>query len=101
MDYGDYKRNLPATMEDADENRHVLTLRLTQLLMNQNLTLSLFTYYSPSDADSFTRPNIHYKVDDHLSMEVGVNLWTGQDNHTFFGQFEKNTNVYAALRYSF
>ncbi len=103
MDYGEYKRNLPAAMEgeDADENRHVLTLRLTQLLMNQNLSLSVYTYYSPSDADLLTRPNVHYKVDDNLSLEAGANLWAGRDNHTFFGQFERNINVYAGLRYSF
>jgi hypothetical protein len=101
MDYGDYRRNLPAAMNDADERRHVLTLRLTQLLMNQNLALSLFTFYSPSDADAFTRPNIHYKVDDNLALEVGANLWFGRDKHTFFGQFDRNTNVYAGVRYSF
>ncbi|MCP4642301.1 MAG: hypothetical protein GY851_17785, partial [bacterium] len=43
-------------MPKRDENRHVVTVRLTKLLMNQNLMLSLFTYYSPSDQDAYVRP---------------------------------------------
>jgi hypothetical protein len=101
MEHGDYIRNLPAGSRAADEDRHVLTLRLTRLLMSQNLTLSLFTYYSPTDEDAYLRPNVHYKVDDHWSAEIGGNLFVGADDHTFFGQFEKNTNVYLAARYSF
>lgn len=101
MDHGDYIRTLPPGARAADEDRHVLTLRLTRLLMSQNLTLSLFTYYSPTDEDAYLRPNVHYKLDDHWSAEIGGNVFVGADDHTFFGQFEKNTNVYLAARYSF
>ena len=101
MDVGDYKRTLPAGMRAADKDRHVLTLRLTKLLASQNLKLSLFTFYSPTDDDAYLRPNAHYKVDDHWSVEAGGNFFVGADDHTFFGQFEKNSNVYFGLRYSF
>ncbi|UCG59725.1 MAG: hypothetical protein JSU70_09440 [Phycisphaerales bacterium] len=84
-----------------DRYRHVLTLRLTKLLMNQNLRCSLFAYYSPSDDDAYLRPNINYKLDDHFTAELGVNVFLGQYPHTFFGQFQNNTNAYLALRYSF
>ena len=100
-DYRSYRRNLPAGSRRADEDRHVATVRLTKLLMNQNLRLSLFTYYSPSDQDAYLRPNVHYKIDDRWSAEVGANVFVGDERHTFFGQFEKNCNVYAALRCSF
>ena len=69
--------------------------------MNQNLAVSLFAYYSPSDADAYLRPSVSYKIDDHWSAEVGGNVFVGKDDHTFFGQFDRNTNVYAALRWSF
>jgi hypothetical protein len=69
--------------------------------MNQNLTLSLFTFYSPSDEDAYLRPKIQYKIDDHWSAEIGGNIFVGEEDHTFFGQFEKNTNVYGGVRYSF
>ncbi len=101
MNHGNYERNLPPGAPAADEFRHLLTLRLTRLLMNQNLTLSLFTFYSPSDQDAYFRPKVHYKVDDRLMLETGVNWFIGKYNYTFFGQFENNTNVYVAIRYSF
>lgn len=101
MDYDAYRNTLPRILEPRDENRHVLTLRLTKLLMNQNLTLSLFTYWSPSDEDAYLRPRVTYKVSDQWTVEAGGNAWIGADDHTFFGQFEDNTNVYAGLRYAF
>ena len=101
LDYGDYKRTLPAGSAVADEYRHLLTLRVTKLYWNQNLTCSLFTFFSPSDEDAYLRPNIHYKVNDNLAVEAGANIFFGDQPHTFFGQFEDNTNLYAAVRHSF
>jgi hypothetical protein len=100
LDYGPYKRNLPSGPA-RDEYRHLTTLRLTKLLMNQNLRVSLFTYYSPTDKDVYMRPNANYKVNDNLAVELGSNIFFGDYPHTFFGQFRDNTNIYAGLRYSF
>jgi len=100
LDYSQYKSNLisgPA----RDRYRHLITLRLTKLLMNQNLRCSLFTYFSPSDKDVHMRPNINYKLSDNTALEIGGNIFFGDYPNTFFGQFRNNTNVYAALRYSF
>jgi hypothetical protein len=101
MEHDDYRRTLAAGIPRADENRHVFTMRLTRLLMNQNLKLSLFTYYSPSDSDAYLRPNIQYRIGDHWAAEIGGNVFIGEDDHTFFGQFQKNSNVYGGVRYSF
>ncbi len=101
LDYNDYKRSHPTGSKMRDRDRHVATLRITQLLMNQNLMLSLFTYYSPTDNDAYLRPNIHYKATDNLALETGANIFLGKYGHSFFGQFEDNTNIYAAVRYSF
>jgi hypothetical protein len=101
MGHDDYRRTLPAGIPRGDEDRHVFTVRVIKLLMNQNLTLSLFSFYSPSDQDAYLRPKSQYKIDDHWSAEVGGNIFLGKDEHTFFGQFEKNTNVYGGVRYSF
>jgi hypothetical protein len=100
LDYGPYKRTL-ASGPARDRDRHLTTLRLTRLLMNQNLQCSLFTYYSPSDKDVYMRPNVNYKVSDNLAMEIGGNIFFGDYPNTFFGQFHDNTNVYLAMRYSF
>jgi len=74
---------------------------LTRLLMNQNLTCSLFTYYSPTDEDAYFRPNIGFKLNDQTAIEVGGNVFVGDQDDTFFGQFRDNTNAYASVRYSF
>jgi hypothetical protein len=100
LGYGSYKRNL-SSGPVADEFRHVVTLRLTQLLMNQNLQLSLFTYYSPSDRDVYMRPIAHYKATDNLSLELGANVFFGNKPYTFFNQFHDDTNLYTGVRYSF
>jgi len=101
MDYGAYERTLPAGSVRADEDRHVVTFRITKRLLNQNLTLSMFAYYSPTDADAYLRPKASYKIDDHWTAEIGANVFFGKYEHTFFGQFERDSNVYAALRYGF
>ena len=100
-DYDEYLSTLPTRFSARDHNRHLLTLRLTKLTHNQNMTWSLFAYASPSDQDFYLRPHVHYKVDDSWSVEAGGNIFGGSDNHTFFGQFRDNTNLYGAVRFSF
>ena len=102
MDYDSYY-NSPFVVKDTarDEFRHVLTLRLTQMLMNQNLILSLFTFYSPSDNDAYFRPAISYKLTDDWTLSANGNIFVGENDHTFFGQFKYNSNLNLAVRYSF
>ena len=100
LDYSRYKNSL-VSGPARDEYRHLTTLRLTKLLMNQNLRCSLFTYYSPTDNDVYMRPNVNYKVSDNLAVEAGANIFFGDYPNTFFGQFQNNTNIYTGLRYSF
>ncbi len=100
LQYGNHKDSMGSGLT-KDRNRHLITLRLTKLLMNQNLRCSVFTYFSPSDKDAYLRPNVNYKVNDSLAVEFGANLFFGDYPDTFFGQFENNTNIYTAVRYSF
>jgi len=101
QDYDAYRGTLPQGMAPRDKYRQLTTLRLTRLAMNQNLTLGLFVFYSPSDDDGYVRPKVHYKVTDSWAVEGGINLFVGRQGHSFFGQFEDNTNVYGGVRYSF
>ena len=100
-DYDDYRRTLPAGVPPADEDRHVFTVRLTWLTFSQNLEWSFFGFFSPSDEDAYLRPKVHYKVDDHWSVEAGANVFLGRADSTFFGQFEDNSNAYVGVRYGF
>jgi hypothetical protein len=101
QDYSTYRDTLPAPIYARDEVRHTATLRLTRQLMNQNLTLSLFLRYSPSDGDAYVRPTAEYKINDNWMVMGGANVFLGNNDYTFLGQFEDNTNAYAAVRYSF
>jgi hypothetical protein len=101
MDHGDYLRTLPAGSPRADENRHMLTLRLTKLMLNQDLRLELFTFWSPSDEDGHLRPHASYKITDRWRVDGGANIFWGEDRHTQFGQLKRNDNVYVGMRYTF
>jgi hypothetical protein len=102
LDHARYRESLGDNRATArDENRHVTSIRLTQRLMNQNLTLSLFAYYSPSDRDAYLRPAAHYKLTDAWRLSAGGNVFLGEKPYTFFGQFEDNSNLYLAARYTF
>jgi len=100
QDYGAYLDNLPGGPA-ADRDRSVVTFRLTKLLMEQTVMLSLFTYYSPTDKDAYLRPRINYKVTDDLALECGANIFFGDHPNTFFGQFQNDSNIYTAIRYTF
>jgi hypothetical protein len=99
--FDNYEQALPSTMHARDEYRHLLTARLTQMLMDQNLTLSLLVYYSPSDNDGYVRPKFSYKLNDNWLLDGGFNLFWGEDDYTFWGRFQDNTNAYLGIRYSF
>jgi hypothetical protein len=99
MNYDEYTATAGAPL--ADEDRHVFTLRLTATAMRDDLVASVFTYYSPTDEDYYSRPVVTYKLRDNLQISAGANIFGGEHEHTFFGQFEENSNYYASLKSSF
>lgn len=98
QNHSGYTRSLPEGMNARDEVRQVTTLRLTRMLMNQNLTLSGFLFASPTDEDGYLRASAEYKWSDTLTTTLGGNWFYGQEPGTFFGQLEDNSNVYIAVR---
>ena len=101
LDHDAWEDVRPPFLPDENRERHEVTLRLTKLLLNQNLELSFFAFYSPTDEDAYMRPRIAYDVTDHWRVEMGANIFFGSRKDTFFGQFEDNSNLYFAVRYSF
>ncbi|MEX2523594.1 MAG: hypothetical protein WD750_01430 [Gammaproteobacteria bacterium] len=99
QDHDELISNSPAPRFEPDEFRHVLTNRLTLKRMRDKLTLSLFTFFSPSDGDAYLRPTVEYRYSDAWQYSAGANLFIGKDDHTFFGQLEDNSNLYARVRY--
>jgi hypothetical protein len=99
--YGAYRDSLPAGSPRQDRFRGVVSTRLIQLLDYQTWTLSLFAAYSPTDRDYFVQPAVSYKMTDNLGLSVGANIFGGQRETTFFGQFEKSDNVSVSVRFDF
>ncbi len=100
MKYEQYESSVGAANAD-DEFYHLLTLRAEKMLHYQLVRLSLFTFYSPTDEDTHLRALASYKLTDDVSVAVGANIFAGDDETTQFGQFDRNDNVFARLRYSF
>lgn len=100
-DYDAYRAALPMGLRPKDETRQLITLRLTQMLLNQNLMLSAFNFWSPTDEDGYLRVKANYKVSDVWQIEGGANVFYGAEAASFFGQFEDNSNVFVSARLSF
>jgi len=101
LDYRQYLASLPAAAIVDSRNRHVFTLRLRKLLMNQDMTVGLFNFYSPTDRDGYLRLNISYKITDNLKISAGGNIFYGTRIFSFFGQLKNNSNIFTALHYDF
>ena len=85
----------------GEEYRQLLTTRLTYTQMRGDLMWSLFAFVSPSDEDFYLRPSVRYRASDELTLSAGGNLFGGENDYSFFGQFEKDSNVYVRARYRF
>ncbi len=102
LDHSTYEKQQTAVNAFVrDELRHLVTSRVTKLLYDELLALSLFVFYSPSDEDGYLRASADYKYSDELSLAVGANVFDGNYDATEFGQFQKNDNVYMKLTYGF
>jgi len=86
---------------EVDENRQLLTLRLTYTALQQKLIYSLFNFYSPSDKDGYLKPSITYRYSDQWSFSGGANLFRGDKEHTFFGQHQQNSNAWLRIKTQF
>jgi hypothetical protein len=105
LDYEDHMAALEAMMAPTatarEEDRHTLTLRLTWLTFNQNLVVSCFVRYSPSDEDGYVKPVATYKLSDRWQATLGGNIFFGDEPHTFLSQFKDNNNLNGSVRFSF
>ncbi len=96
-DYEKHEKLLPPTAYKVNEFHQMITLRLSLLLLNQNMNIGMFTFYSPTDVDVYGRVNLSYKFNDLLTMDMGFNLFTGKEINTFWGQFKESSNIYMGM----
>ncbi len=103
MNYDDYKNSITEIEQPVlkEENHDWITLRLTNLRKQQTLILSWFSYYSPVENDWHLRPKLTYHMSDQIQVTAGANVFFGENEYTFFGQLEENSNAYLRVRYSY
>jgi hypothetical protein len=101
QDHDDLLANSPEPVFEPDEFRHLVTNRLTYRMARDRHTFSLFTFWSPSDADFYFRPAYSYRRDDHWSVTAGGNIFGGDEPQTFFNQLADASNVYVRVRFSY
>ena len=70
-------------------------------MLNQNLTLSAFNFWSPNEDDGYLRLRAGYKLSDDWLVEAGGNIFYGPQEDIFFSQLKDNTNLFIAARRSF
>ncbi|MBF0450373.1 MAG: hypothetical protein HQK75_06705 [Candidatus Magnetomorum sp.] len=84
-----------------DEGRHVITVRLTRQMIDPNVYMSFLVYYCPTDTDMYVRPTLQYIFNENITFIGGANLFVGNEDHTQWGQYERNSNLYTGLQYRF
>jgi hypothetical protein len=84
-----------------EQNRNVLTIRITYLALNNNLVWTTFLFYSPNDHDLYLLPSAKYRVDDNFEVSAGFNYFKGDYRSTMFGQFQENSNAYLRVKFIF
>jgi hypothetical protein len=101
LDHEALLANSPWPQSEVAENRIWLTNRLSWRTRQDRVVWSLFSFYSATDHDAYLRPRVTWRASDAWQFTAGANLFTGDEPHTFFAQFEDNSNVYARIRYSY
>lgn len=101
LDHDVYVGSLMPGMVEMDETYHLVTSRVTKMLMMETLTMSGFLFYSPSEEDLYARLSASYKYTDALTLTAGGNIFDGENEYTDFGAFQKNDNVYIKVTYGY
>ncbi len=100
-DYAEYERTRIASFLKEPGFRDLTSLRLTYLLMHQNMRLQWFSFWSPTDRDYLLNPEVKYNFSDHVWAALGGNIFGGKKDTTQFGSLDRNDNMYMQARYEF
>lgn len=100
-DYAEYERTRIASFPKEPRYRDLTSIRVTYLLMHQDMRLQWFSFWSPADRDYLLNPEAKYNFSDHIWTALGANIFGGRKETTQFGSLDRNDNVYVQTRYEF
>lgn len=98
--YSAYRATAPSSTAASAEWNRIATLRFTQFLMHQTLTVNVFSYWGLSESDRFLQSTLRYAFNDNLWGEIGTNIFSG-NSQGMFGAFNHNDNLYLTLRLAY
>ena len=87
--------------QNRDDGRTLWTVKLQKDWPAEQVTATLFAFYSPTAQDGYLRPRISWSPSDRWTLEAGVNWLFGADDDTRFGQLKDNTNAFVGARFGF
>ncbi len=99
--YDNQINNWPAGFPAPGRVRDMITIRVGKNLLNQRMNVSLFNYYGRAEKDNYLRVNISYKIKDDWKIDFGSNVFSGEEDYSFWNQFNHNNNLYIGLKWSY
>ena len=82
------------------ETENTATFMARYDMMRETLHLELFSYIGLDDKDALIRPKISYDFDDSFSLQLGANIFVG-DEEGRFGKYKDNSMIYTKIKYNF
>ncbi len=83
----------------AEETENLLTFMANKTMFREQVRVELFGYLGLNNEDSFIRLRSFYLPYDGLTIELGYNLFSG--NEGTFGQYDDNDMIYTKIKYNF
>lgn len=83
-----------------DRFQHGVSLRISNKWFNETLEGEITGVGSFGRSNYFVRPKLVYAFSDNMKGSLGLDMYRGASN-TFFGQLEKNSLVFAEMKYGF
>jgi hypothetical protein len=82
-----------------DQFENMMTFLISDTFFRDTLRLELFSYLGLNNMDSLIRPRIIYDIRDGLELQIGANIFTGDEGD--FGQYDDNDMLTVKLEYTF
>ncbi len=99
MDHNAYKASFPGP-NPLPQNQHLLTFRMRKLSLRQRLNMGIFIFYSLTNKDYYLLPRISYQLNDYWKIDIGGNIFEGDNIGNYWGLFKYNTNAYVGLKWA-
>lgn len=99
QDYAEMQQTWPDTMRLSSRHRVMFTQLYRYQLWQDTLTLNLLHMHSTSDKDGYVRFSAAYRYSDQWQITLGSNVFYGNFQDSFFGQFTEGSNAYLRVRH--